>query len=92
MTGSTRGNITVPYIPEGQTGIPYVPYTGIYKLHKGEEVIPPGKKSESGNVQPLTVNQYMGGVTLGNGMDVSLVGHKLGKMIWWATKKPLVFG
>jgi TP901 family phage tail tape measure protein len=36
-------------VPEGQTGIQSVPYTGLYKLHQGEEVIPSGGISKSGN-------------------------------------------
>ncbi|MBA7544615.1 hypothetical protein ES705_36976 [subsurface metagenome] len=34
-----------PYIPELQRGTPYVPKTGLYKLHVGEKVTPPGQNT-----------------------------------------------
>jgi hypothetical protein len=90
ITGSGGGGLIT--LPSGQAGIPYVPYTGIYKLHKGEEVVPIDQRSNSRNVQSMTINQYMGGVTVGNGMDVQMVGRRMARMIWWATKRPIVFG
>ena len=46
--GSVASGFNVPFpgvggLPSGQFGIPYVPETGAYLLHKGETVTPAGR-------------------------------------------------
>jgi tape measure domain-containing protein len=50
--GMRRSPGEFPFYPSYQHGTPYVPETGLYRLHRGEAVVPAGR----GGGGPVTVN------------------------------------
>ena len=56
-----------PYVPGYQQGTSYVPQTGLYKLHQGEQVIP--VRARTDGEQTITINLTVNGAA--NGDDVA---------------------
>jgi len=68
--GDVLGNV-----PWGQFGIPRVPRTGLYYLHRGEEVVPTREvgKHEGIQIREVNITQYN---TIANEMDLHRVGEE----------------
>jgi len=61
-------------LPGGQLGIPYVPETGPYLLHRGEKVIPASEAGGEGpQLREVNITQYN---TIASQMDLQRVGEE----------------
>ena len=71
--GEVSGGMFGPYFPTtptGQTGIDYVPHTGVYKLHEGETVLTK-QESKSKTIEDKSVNVEIGEVSLSEGYGIN---------------------
>ena len=69
---------------EGQVGIPFVPGDGLYKLHRGEQVIPRGQTSNKSMIFKPTF-QITGNVS--QDIDMDAIVRRAGRMTEMELKK-----
>jgi len=63
-------------LPGGQLGIPYVPETGPYLLHRGEKVVPASEAGGEGpQLRQVNITNYFGGIN--SDLDLETAGEEM---------------